>query len=51
MKMKVKRILGMMLVLVNVIGLMACTSQGTGSGKYEDKLDRTDEGFVLVWNE
>ena len=51
MKMKAKRILAMALALVCAMGLMACTTQRTGIGKYEDKLDRTDEGFVLVWND
>ena len=34
-------------LLLSILGLVACGS----SEKYVDKLDRSDEGFTLVWND
>jgi len=36
---------------ISTLSLSACANQEAGITKYEDKLDKTDEGLVLVWND
>lgn len=51
MKRQMKKLISIMLVIASVLGLVACAGESAATGEYVDKLDRTDEGFVLVWND
>ncbi len=45
-----KKILSIILLITITVGLVSCGDSGNKS-KYVEKLDRTDEGYVLVWND
>jgi len=55
--MRLRRFFGMLLLVFCVMGLIGCAGgeniagMNETTGAYVDKLDRTDEGFVLVWND
>ena len=55
--MRLRRFFAMLFLVSCVMGLSGCAGGENTigaketTGGYEDKLDRTDEGFVLVWND
>ncbi|MBQ8278798.1 MAG: glycoside hydrolase family 16 protein [Roseburia sp.] len=51
MKKQLKKFVSIILLVTSMLGLIACAGDSTASGEYVDKLDKTDEGFVLVWND
>lgn len=46
-----KRVVSAILVICFTLGLVACGSGASGSTGYVDKIDRSDEGWILVWND
>ncbi len=44
-----KKVASVIILIACMTGLVSCT--GDGSGFYVDKLDRSDEGLILVWND
>lgn len=51
MKKQMKKLISIMSVIAGILGLVACAGEGVMHGEYVDKLDKTDEGLVLVWND
>lgn len=46
-----KRIIAGIVLISCMVNLVSCTGKGDKSDSYEDKLNRSDEGLILVWND